>query len=696
MNRLYLKLLSLGIAIFFVGISPVLSQVAKTNEAFENIIEEISNSTDEELDYNTLFDDLYNYYYNPLNLNGVTKEQLEKIKFLNEIQINNILSYQRKNKFHTIYELQYLEGFSRNDIEQLLPFIKVGKVEEKQYFRLKNALKYGRHTLFFRSQFVLEEQKGYKDISEEELAEKPNARYLGNKMKYYTKYKFQYKNKIQAGFVTEKDPGEEFFTGTQKNGFDYYSGHIQLNDFGKFKTVVAGDYQLKFGQGLVLWSGMGGRKSAYVLNTKKTGQGLKKYSSTDENNFMRGIGTTVRLGSFDVTAFVSHKEIDANMNSTSDTLDDQQTLSSFQITGYHRTPGELEDKDVTTETVFGGNLTFRKGNFKAGLTAVNYRFGQELNKSLKPYNQYDFQGKQNTNVGLDYQFTWKDIYFYGEAAISENKGMAFLNGAIFKLVPQVFLSALHRYYEKDYQALHSGGFGEGSKTVNESGLYLGTEIHPYRNWKISAYYDMYHFPWMKFAAYAPTTGVDYFVQVDYSTSSKLNMYWKFKQEKRPENLTTTDIRVKPLSETDKMSFRYHISYSLNRNWGFKSRFEYSKYKQEGKDGQEGYLIYQDVNYRPSNLPLTLSFRYALFDTEGYDARIYAYESDILYAFSVPGYYYKGNRTYLTMKYTIKRGIDLWLRYARTEYTNRETVGSSLNEIDGNTQSEVKIQVRFKF
>ncbi|MGB1032468.1 MAG: hypothetical protein ACPGWM_07625, partial [Flavobacteriales bacterium] len=87
---------------------------------------------------------------------------------------------------------------------------------------------------------------------------------------------------------------------------------------------------------------------------------------------------------------------------------------------------------------------------------------------------------------------------------------------------------------------------------------------------------------------------------------------------------------------------------------------------------------------------------ALFETDSYNARLYAYENDVLYAFSIPAYFSKGVRYYAVAKYKIKRGVDLWLRYARWYYTDRSTTGSALDEIAAPHKSEIKVQLRLRF
>src|SRR5690606_2902362 len=110
--------------------------------------------------------------------------------------------------------------------------------------------------------------------------------------------------------------------------------------------------------------------------------------------------------------------------------------------------------------------------------------------------------------------------------------------------------------------------------------------------------------------------------------------------------------------------------------------------------EKGYLIYQDVIYKALNSPLTFSFRYAFFDAESFDARLYAYENDVLYFFSIPAFFGRGTRAYITAKYTVSRKVDVWLRLSQTYYYDRDEIGSGLDLIEGNTRSEVRVQLRY--
>ncbi len=675
----------------------VYSQNDKAEQVVESLIEEIATNSDQEQDYSTIYEDLHYFIENPLNLNEATVEQLNRLHFLDNLQTEEIIKYRKRHgNFKTIYELQLLESFDRESIKKLLPFVAVKTIKTDNSLNLNKVFKYGRNQIFTRTQFYLQPIKGY-NIPDSVIEKNPDkSRYLGNSMKYYVKYKFQYRDRVQWGITAEKDAGEQFFTGAQKYGFDFYSAHIQLNNISKFKTIVIGDYQAQFGQGLALWTGMTMGKSSYVLNIKKKARGLRKYSSTDENLFMRGVGTTLQFGDFRVSAFGSYHKIDGNI-SLKDSLNPNNIIeiSSFQITGFHRTPNEIADRKSIGQTIFGGNISYAGKWFKTGLTYVNYSFSAELNKTIKPYQLYEFQGTHNSNLGWNYEFQYKKFQIFGETAVSQNKGLATINGIIVPLAHQVSLVGLYRNYSPKYQAYFSGAFGEGGNNFNEKGLYMGLVVYPYRNFKISTYFDTYTFPWLRYRLNEPlANGVDYLAQIDYNPSRNVSMYFKYKRELKPENTSLNNFIKYPIVN-DRWSARYHISFQINKNLTLKNRIEITGFEKE-TEKLNGFLAYQDIKYVAHKIPLTLNFRYAVFDAP-YDARIYAYENDVLYAFSVPGYFFKGFRIYLVAKYDITPKLTAWAKYSQFSYTNKDVLSKgSLNEVNGNTKSEIKLQLRYKF
>jgi hypothetical protein len=123
--------------------------------------------------------------------------------------------------------------------------------------------------------------------------------------------------------------------------------------------------------------------------------------------------------------------------------------------------------------------------------------------------------------------------------------------------------------------------------------------------------------------------------------------------------------------------------------------EYVTINRPSNDPEQGMIFTQDILIKPKSTPFDLALRYALFDTDSYDTRLYTFETNALYVFSVPAYYYQGSRAYFTLRYTFLRRFDLWVRYGAFIYSNRTTLSSGAEQINGNTKSDITLQLRIK-
>ena len=87
---------------------------------------------------------------------------------------------------------------------------------------------------------------------------------------------------------------------------------------------------------------------------------------------------------------------------------------------------------------------------------------------------------------------------------------------------------------------------------------------------------------------------------------------------------------------------------------------------------------------------------SVFETDSYNSRMYAYESDVLYGFSIPVFYNRGIRYYINTSYDVNKKLGFWIKWAQTVYSDKNLIGSGLDEIKGNKKSEVKLQILYKF
>lgn len=654
------------------------------------IIEDAIDQAGEEGDFNfdTQFENLTAFAKNPLNLNRASEDDLTAFGLLNPIQIQSLIQYRNGlGNLISLYELQAIPNFDLNTINRILPYISVGnELIGKEDF--KGRLIGGENTIFTRSRRVLEKQEGYNTDAD-------NA-YLGDKNQYYFRYRYNYDTRLSYGITLEKDAGEEFFTGSNRQGFDYMSAHFYARDLSKnVKAIALGDFQASLGQGLTIWSGFGFGKSASVLNTKRQAIPIRAYTSVNENAFLRGIGTTLQFGKAKLTLFGSYRSLDANVSQvdTTNFEDDIQAISAFQISGFHRNISEIEDEKSINQTLIGGSLSYNLKRGKIAINAVNTQYDATIETDDAPYNLYRFSGKKLTNISTDYYYTFRNIHFFGETAISDNLGVATLNSVLISTGRNIDFTILHRHFEPEFQTIAGNVFAESRSVNNESGLYLGVQFYFNREWKASAYFDSWQHKWLKFNIEAPSIGREYLLQLNYRPARYTEMYLRFRNEIKERN-ATVDSEIDFLVPNERTQFRFHLSHKINNSISIKSRVEVSRFHNGIDDAELGFLVYQDLAYNFGNFKF--STRLALFDTETFNARIYAYESDLLFNFSVPAYYYQGSRFYLNCRYRVSRAVLLEARFARTTFYNRETVGTGLELIDGNKRSEVKVQVRIRF
>jgi hypothetical protein len=528
------------------------------------------------------------------------------------------------------------------------------------------------------------------------LNKSPNSHYLGDPYRIYFRYTFHYQSRIFAGITAEKDAGEEFFRGTQKKGFDYYSAHLVLNNISMLKILAFGDYEVQFGQGITIATGSQiGSTSGDALNILKRSYGIKKYSSADENRFMRGIAATARTKDFEISAFYSKKKIDANVTTVDSLTNEVLAVSSLQNTGYHTTPVEMENKDAVKETITGGNISLKKERLKLGVTYIYYSYGSKLLKNSRPYNQFEFSGDSNFIFGFDYLYKTGDMVFFGEESVDKSLAFAILNGAVFAVIPQVSFCFLHRSYDRKFSGTYSSAFGQNSRPANESGIYLGMEMFISQAWKISACYDYYDFPWLKYFTSAPSSGSSYSVQVNYQTLQKLSIYLRIKCVTGKKNNSGLSANInKPVKE-EKMNWRINFNCKIAENLRVSNRIEISRYDLSGCFSC-GYMAYQDIRCNFTKLPLVFSFRYTIFDTESYESRIYTFEDDLLYEYSSPSFYSKGSRAYIIIRYYLNDNASFWFRAGQTWYPNMQRIGSGPGEINGQTKTDIKAMVKISF
>lgn len=685
-------LLSLTLGIYcFIGIQVnIFAQT--TNATTELLLESWFESTQSDAsDYAQQLEYLEDLLDHPLDLNKASLDELKNFFFLPDAKLLDIVNHRiRYGPFLCLEELQSLASLTLYELNMIVPFIKVYHSEMNQPLSM-TTFKEGHSTLYVKSKRVLQTSSGFKVDS---ILGKP--KFVGSPEYVSVRYKWQSGNYLKFGIIAEKDAGESIAWNQKTKIADHISIYGQLKKWRRINNLIVGDYAVSFGQGLIIHNGFGAGKSTMVMNIKKNGEVFRPYTSINENLYFRGIATSLKVTTdFELNLLYSSKAIDS-VPSIDITDSTHFEISSFPASGYHRTEGEIKYKANARQRNFGLGLSYQYKNLKCSINHLNYGFNHSIANGNQIYEIYKTTGFYNYNTSFDYSFRFRNIFLFGESARSKNGALAHLIGLLLSLDKKMDFSLLYRNYDKRYQCLNCNAFGESGKSQAEQGLYMGLELRPHFQWKIAAYADFFDNTWLKYKVDGITAGSEFAIRLEHTLKRKFSAYLQLFVENKESNSSSNTFRTQRLEGVKRLKLRLHLSHHLHKNWEIRARAEINQYRQ-GKSSDNGFMLYQDVIYKPMASPFSFTSRIMVFQSQGFNSRIYSYENDILYEYALPFVSGTGKRFYLNTRCQLNKWATLEFRYAVTKYSDLDKISSDTeNEIAGNTKSEIKVQLKLSW
>ncbi len=676
------------LCIFFSGKTQAVSMPASVAGQLEAMAEK----KDAEPEDDSYLMDLEQFSEHPLNMNTASAEELIQLQILDIFKIRNFLSYRKMlGPLLNIYELQAVPGWDIETINRILPYVTVGKYESL-YSSLKERWKGGNASFLIRASQVIEKSKGYnKQVN-------PDASYyMGSAQKIFIRYIYNFRQQLSYGFSGEKDAGEPFFSGAQRYGFDFYSFHFFLRLSGLVRSFAIGDFTVNLGQGLIQWQDFTFTKSSQSLNIKREAANLKPYHSSGEYNFHRGIGISLQKGKWQTTLFVSERKISTNI--LKDTAGTETEFSSFQNSGYHRTASEIADRNNNSQFAAGGNVRYAAGRLLLGFNSVYYRFSSSLQKKDEPYTLFSLKGNQLADYSLDYSYTRNNLHVFGEFATDHLHHRAFIHGALISLGENLDLGFIYRNISTGYQTLYSSAFTENTAPGNEKGFYAGLSFRATAGLRINFYQDLFIFPWLKFGVDAPSGGRDLLLQLVYQPTKYWQLTGLFRKESKWINGAILQTGMPPMVNPEKRRIRIESDFTISRSLQFTSRLEWVKLAGTGSLPQYGFLGMVATSFNRSGT--SGSFGVSVFETDNYNTRIYSFEPDLKYNFSLPEFYGRGLHYYLSVHrdlshlvpHSLKHyRLSAWLKWEQSFYPGSVSIGTGLDEIPGDRKSQIKAQV----
>lgn len=642
------------------------------DDSWQDVIAELATSDDMESSaWDNTIDLLTELADSPIDINNATREDLERLPFLSDIQIEDIMAYlYQYGSMKSEGELAMIVSLDPLRRKLLTRFIFFGeKNEDRKFPKLSDISKYGKHDILASIKVPFYERKGDKNG------------YLGYQYKHSIRYTFSYSDYVKIGLTGAQDAGEPFFAGRNSMGYDHYSFYLSLRKMGRIKSLVVGRYKVKMGMGLVINNNIGLGKLTSLSSLGRQSNYIGGYSSRSDANYLQGAAITVSLpANMELTAFASYREIDATLNK------DDGSIATILNTGYHRTPTEMEKKNNSSQSLAGGNLSFDKNGFHAGVTALYTHLNRNIDPGEQLYRRYYAKGQDYWNISVDYGFNKGRFSFAGETATGDCNAIATINKLGFRASGSLSLMAVYRRYSYKYYSLFSESFNEGGYVQNESGIYLGAEWHPSSYLSMSAYSDYSHFPWAKYLIDFSSRAWDNLVSASYSRGNiTLGLRYRLKMKEKnndEKNGLTDDITHKA---------RLFVEYKTE-TWKLKTQADFTS--DHYKENSNGWMITQSASWTP-NRKLSFSASAGYFNTDDYNSRICFYEKGLLYSFNYPSLYGEGVRYSLWTRLTLSSRIWITAKLATTDYFDRDHISSGLQQIDHSSMTDLELQMRVR-
>ena len=571
---------------------------------------------------------------NPVNLNDTNA--LSVIPFITPFQQKSLKNYIiLHGQLLSLKELQMIPGFDSASVALLSPFVKVEPYAPPSTLTLSDLLSRGRHTLVSGIGGTIEQAQGYS-----------NGHYEGDNLHALFCYSYSYDNHISLRISGDKDPMEAW----GKNNF--YGYHLMLSDIGRIEKLIVGRYNLRFGQGVTLWTGFE-PFSLLGESPVRYGNGVRPASTFSEQGWQEGLAATIKLT--------------PNLN-----------LSAF---------GSRHDG----EWFGGGHLEYRSDNLILGTTLTATRFDDSLSVGNYTYNQDYFRGDRQAAIGIDALWQIQRLTFFGEVAVDHKGALAGIGGVRLSVGENSFGVTL-RHYDSRYHNLHSAAYSM-SETRNEQGVSLDARLRLPLAITALLSVDIHRFPGLRYGVYAPSDGAWLRGQLTRQFGQNVETSLRFSWRQNQRNIPNIDSTLYIGEESVRQQLLGRVKINLG-SWTFTTRGVLSWFNAEQTASQKGWLIAQETRY--SNRQWQMALQAVWFDVGGYNARIYLTESNLQYSFGIPMLSGRGLRTSAVVRYDINKWLNLSLKYAMIIYPDQTSVGTGDAMIDGNHRQTWRLQLRWKF
>jgi len=611
-----------------------------------------------------------------INLNRADRHTLTASGKLTEVEIDALLAH--KQQFGLLldwYELQAVPGFSVSRIQELQVWFEV--LPGHQRGSWKHSFQKVQHRWLFRAQQILEKQEGY------DLARRAAGRshYLGPQHAFRSQYR-QSGQMHQAVISIARDAGEL--------GIDQLGGHLALQSNGRWKKIILGDYHLRIGEGLVANTLFGNGRSVWMDQFVFNGSQLRGASGLQSFGAYRGLSAVYHINSqwHFMPWLFSMRWSGSWVGASSDTAD-FGSIGLIRENGFHRTPSELAQRRQIAAQGMGSQLFFNNRRLQLSLHGQYMQLPGSIQRKEMVHQQLWPAGPHWLHLGLAHRWQRNKWHSQGEFAWQWASGWAFLQQ--FYLIPhsKVQVRMAGRWYRPNYLSYQANSLHRGSRVNNEQGVLLQLHYQMNRQLQIACMSDWVYFPWMRFQIPVPSSIREERLALRYDFSKTSSLTFQARWETQEVGHSEAGLRL--LREQRIARYQWRYRQQLSETWDLQWWLN-NHWSRVNRQTNRAHSTALQLRYKSEKW--SFAGQLSTFDASTYENRFFQAEPDVLYGMGMSSLYGQGARFIALAQYQ-HRLVKVWLRYARTAFSDRETVGSGLDASEGNIRSQMSLQCQIQ-
>ncbi|MBI2428016.1 MAG: hypothetical protein HYV29_04350 [Ignavibacteriales bacterium] len=637
---------------------PQLHAQDTTGASAQETIESILNNVADEQDLQQFGEELEYLQQHPIYIVKPNYNDLVKLPFVSPMLAEAIVLFTDTVEIISLDQLLDLPLMTDETHAKLIPFITLDQPGSQSNFSLFALQNMESRT---RVERRLQESQGYRDNT-----------FRGDITSTYQRMRLSNGN-IELAGLFEKDAGEIYDDGL-------IAGYISIKNISLIRHAVVGNFNISSGQGLMFAKNIATAKgSNAVSQTRKRGSIISPSVSTDEYRYFQGVVGSALFSNLSIAGFYSKRDIPASVDASG-------TVTSFYTSGIYRTANDLKWKHGVDERMLGAHLNYAVDPLKSfSVTLMNVEYSKAISTSL-----FDLRKRKSISAGsLSWELPFPVVNFFGEIASNEGDRFSKIFGAIVPLSPRVAVSYHHRTFTKGFTSPFARPFGERDIISDgEVGNYFGAEFK-LPDLTINTYVDTYLLP--STTNTFDTHGTETFVHGAYSFNEHVDVTLQVRSKTRRQTFVRAfdDQRVQT-------NYRFAYKAQITRQVALVQRFEVVNISYDPSNYKEkGFLTFIEGILKWKDIAADLKSRVVFFDTDSYDSRLYQYESDVAGNFSNPPLYGNGIRWYLILGYEIFNKFRLSMKYSETKKLHEHVLGSGDDEILGNVDNYIALQLDFE-